>query len=141
MTVFAVEADTTNVAVFIGGGRIELSADIRSQIGQRSVDLLASCAYMNAKPNWGAAREAQTMADAQKQSHLHLVFSSPQKIEVPSEKITVRAREMVITLPLKTAGIWVRTDDGILYFAMFEHTVADRLQRLLHDAQKPGGGA
>ncbi len=40
-------------------------------------------------------------------------------------------------VPLVTAGIWVRTDDGVMYFAMFEHTASEDLQKLLVKAQRP----
>lgn len=134
--VFAVAADTTNVSATIKGKRMEFSSDNRAQIVQKSVDLLASCGFMEAKPKWGAAAEPTSMADAQKQSHLHLVFSGPVKVEVPTEKVTVQVREMVISLPLATAGIWVRTKDGVMYFAMFDGTACNALQKLLNDAQK-----
>ena len=65
------------------------------------------------------------------------MFSSPVKVEVPIEKVTLQVHEMVISLPLVTAGIWVRTDDGVMYFAMFEHTASEDLQKLLVKAQRP----
>jgi hypothetical protein len=43
---------------------------------------------------------------------------------------------MVISLPLATAGIWVRTKDGVMYLAMFDAAARDGLQKLLDDAQK-----
>jgi hypothetical protein len=66
MAFLSLAVETTNVTVVIDGKRVEFSADIRSQIVQRSVDLLASCGYMNAKPNWGASNESNAMAPAQK---------------------------------------------------------------------------
>jgi hypothetical protein len=141
MAGFAVAADATNITAIIKGKHVEFSSGIRPQIVQRSVDLLASCAYMNAKPKWGAAStEPQSIADAEKQSHLHLVFSSPRMVEIPREKVTLQAHEIVISLPLTSAGIWVRTGDGIMYFAKFDHTAADDLQKLLDEAQKHEGG-
>src|SRR5258708_7657963 len=85
-------AETTNVTAIIKGKRVEFSSDVRAQIAQKSVDLLASCGYMEAKPKWGAPTEPPSMEDAQKQSHLHLVFTSPVKVEVPTEKITLQMR-------------------------------------------------
>jgi hypothetical protein len=134
----AMAADTTNVTAIIKGKPVNFSPDVRTQVVQKSVALLASCAYVNAKPKWGAAAtEPRSMADAQKQSHLHLVFSSPHNVEVPIEKVTLRVYEMVISLPLVTAGIWVRTDDGVMYFAMFDHIASEDLQKLLVKAQRP----
>ena len=137
VTGLATAADTTNVTAIIKGKRMEFSSDVRAQIVQKSVDLLASCAYMDAKPKWGAPAEPQSIADAQKQSHLRLVFSSPVKVEVPIEKVTLQVHEMVISLPLVTAGIWVRTKDGVMYLAMFNHTVREDLQKELDKAGKP----
>lgn len=136
-TVFAMAAETTNISAIIKGKRVEFSSDDHAQLVQKSFDLLASCGYMEAKPKWGAPAEPQSIADAQKQPHLHLVFSSAHKVEIPTEKVTLQVREIVISLPLATAGIWVRTGDGVQYFAMFDHTVSEKLQKQLDKAKKP----
>ena len=136
-TVFVTAAETTNVTAMIKGKRVEFSSDDRALLVQKSFDLLASCGYMDAKPKWGAPSQPQSIADAQKQSHLHLVFSSAHKVKIPTEKVTLQVREIVISLPLNTAGIWVRTDDGVQYFAMFDHTVCEELQKQLDKARKP----
>ncbi|MGC3960632.1 MAG: hypothetical protein QM813_22675 [Verrucomicrobiota bacterium] len=137
-TVFVAAADATNITAIIKGKRVEFSSDRRAQAVQKSVELLASCAYMNAKPKWGAGgSEPSSIADARKQSHLHLVFANPTQVEVPIEKVTLKVREMVISLPLATGGVWVRTDDGLLYFAMFDHTISENLQKVLDEALKP----
>ena len=134
----ATAADTTNVTATIKGKRVEFGSGLAAQIAQRSVDLLASCAYMDPKPRWGAtSTEPESIAGAEKQPHLHLAFSSPQKVEIPVEKVTIQPRDIIITLPLTTAGIWVRTDNGVMYFAMFDHTAAEHLQKLLDETQKP----
>src|SRR5215831_8839671 len=131
-------ADTTNVTALIKGKHLEFSPDIGAQVAQKSIGLLASCTYMHAKPKWGAGgSEPESLPDAQKQSHLHWVCSSPVKVQIPVDKVTVEVREMVITLPLATAGIWVRARDGVMYFAMFDSTARSDLQKLLDDAQKP----
>ena len=111
------------------------SPEARAQVVQRSVDLLSSCGYTEPNPKWGAPGQPQSMANAEKESHLRLVFSNPHKVEVPDEKTTVQVREMVISLPLTTGGIWVRSVDGVAYFAMFSHSTAEALQALLKKAQ------
>ena len=136
-TAFATAAETTNITAIIKGKRVQFSPDEHAQLVQKSLALLASCGYMEAKPKWGAPTEPKSIADAQKQSHLRLLFSSAHKVEIPPEKITVQVREMVISLPLATAGIWVRSDDGVQYFAMFDHTVCEELQKQLDKARKP----
>ena len=134
--VLAAPAATTNVTAVFKGKSLEFNLDARTQVAQKSVGLLASCGYVNPKPKWGVD-PTKSMADAQRESHLRLVFSTPVKVEVPIEKVTVQVHEMVISLPLATAGIWVRTDDGVMYFAMFSHTAYEGLHKLLEQAQKP----
>ena len=136
MVLSSVDADTTNVNVVIEGKNIDLNDSFRPKLVQRSIDLLAGSAYMNANPNWGAPTEPQTIADAKKEPHLHLVFSKPRKVEIPILNVAVKAQEMVITLPLKRAGIWVRTNNGVTYFAKFKPLDAESLQKLLDSVQK-----
>jgi len=50
--------------------------------------------------------------------------------------VPVQVREMVISLPLVVGGIWVRTDDGVLYFAKFSHSTVEELRTLLKKAQQ-----
>lgn len=130
-------AETTNVTAIIQGKRVAFSPDDHAQLVQKSFDLLASCSYRDAKPKWGAPAQPQSIADAQKQSHLHLVFSSAHQVKIPTEKVTLPVRELVISLPLHTAGIWVRTADGVQYLAKFDHTVCAELQKQLDKARKP----
>jgi hypothetical protein len=132
--VMAVE--TTNITAVIKGKPLKFSPELRAEAVQKSVDLLSSCAYKDLHPKWGTPANPQSMADAQKDSHMRLVFSSPRKVEVPIEKVTVQVREMVISLPLNTAGIWVRTNDGVLYFAKFSHATAEELRTLLKKVQE-----
>ena len=129
--------DTKNVTAVIKGKSVEFSPEVRAQVVQKSVDLLSSCIHMDPKPIWGAPGQPQTIADAQKESHLRLVYSSARIVEVPVEKVTVQVREMVITLPLNTGGIWVRTEDRVIYFAKFSHTTVEELQALLKGAEAP----
>jgi hypothetical protein len=127
----------SSVTAAIKGKAVEFSPEVRAHVVQKSVDLLSSCIYTDAKPKWGTPGEPESMADAQKESHLRLVFSTPRKVEVPVEKVTVQVREMVITLPLMTGGIWVRTENGIIYFAKYDYTIEQELQKLLKEAQMP----
>lgn len=123
-TIYAVAAGPTNLTATIDGKRVKFNSQVRAQTIQQSVDLLASCTYVD------AAATPVSIVEAQKQSHLHLVFSTPVKVEVPTVKVTLQLREMVITFPLVTAGIWVRTDDGVFYLAKFDHAAGKALQQL-----------
>jgi hypothetical protein len=137
VSVSALAEDTTKVTAVVTNRPLEFSPELRTQVVEKSVALLSSCGYMNAKPKWGAApTEPKSIEDAQKDSHLRLVFSTPRKVKVPGEKITVHVREMVISLPLVIAGIWVRTDEGVVYFAMFGHEPYEELRALLKKAMQ-----
>lgn len=134
----AMAEDAINLAGTIKGAKVAYTRNSRERIARKSVDLLASCIYMNPRPNWGASSTAPPgIENARKQSHLDLVFSTPQKVEVAAEKVTLDVKELVITLPLNSGGIWVRTDDGVKYFAKFDCIVSHDLQKLLSEAQKP----
>jgi len=130
----AMAKGTTNVTAVVKGKPLEFSPAVRDQVIQKSVALLSSCAYVDPRPDWGAPGQPQSIADAQKNSHLRFVFSNPCQVEVPIEKLTVQVREMVVSLPLVTAWIWVRTDEGVRYFAKFSHAVVEGLQPLLQKA-------
>lgn len=133
--VVATAGELATVSATIQGARATFSSEQAGKITQGSVALLASCSYLNPKPRWGAGpTEPQSLSDAKKQSHLHLAFSKPHKVEISTEKVTLQVRELVVTLPLNTAGIWVRTDDKVVYLAMFERTAAENLQKLLDES-------
>jgi hypothetical protein len=128
---FARADDTAQVMGFIHGKQLQLSPEAKQKLSTDSISLLASCAYMDAKPKWDAPTGPKNISDVQKQSHLDVVFSYPVKVEVPIEKVTLQVREMMISLPLTTAGIWVRSGDGVQYFAMFDPAVCENLQKQL----------
>ena len=132
----AIADDTTKVTAVVTNKPLEFSAELRAQVVEKSVALLASCQYMDSKPKWGAPAEPKSIEDVQKDSHIRLVFSRPRKVEVPVEKVTVQVREMVISLPLVVAGIWVRTDEGVVYFAKFGHEPYEDLRALLKKAMQ-----
>ena len=135
---FATAAETTNITAIINAKHLKFTSDDSAQVSQKALELLASCTYLNANPKWGAGgSEPLSIVDAQKQSHLHLSFSSPVKVEVPIVKATLRVREMVISLPLVTGAIWVRSEDKVLFLAKFDHKAHENLQHLLEEAQKP----
>lgn len=129
--------DHEQVGCIIKGKPVLLTPEARTNLVEQSVGLLASCAYMDAKPKWGAPTEPKSITDAQKESHLYFTFASPRTVEVPVLKTKVRVREMVISLPLAVGGIWARTDEGVSYFAMFEYTNTLAINKLLKEAQIP----
>ncbi len=112
----------------------------RTNLVEKSVELLSSCSYMEQTPKWGSHGEPQSMEDIQKQSHLDFIFTTPRTVEVPTMKTTVKVREMVIKMPLITGGIWVRTDDGIIYFSKYNYKLLQGLEKLLLETQQHDTG-
>jgi len=113
---------------------------VRTNLIEKSVALLASCEYADLKPKWGAPAEPKSMAEIEKKSHLRFVFATPRSVEIPVMKMTLKVKEMVIKMPLITGGIWVRTDDGVIYLSKFSHTVVQDLDKLLLEAQQHDTG-
>jgi hypothetical protein len=122
--------DTVQVSCDI---KVKFSPTDHTNVVEKSVSLLSSCAFMD-------THLPQEIADVQKQSHLDFVFATPRTVEVPIMKTTVKVREMVIKMPLITGGIWVRTDDGIIYFSKYNYTVLQELEKLLLEAQQHDTG-
>ncbi len=134
---FATAADSTNLTVTIAGKPVQFDLPANTPIVKAALELLASCAYLDAQPKWNTPPAPRSMDQALPQPHVQLVFSRAVNIEVPIEKVTVAAKEIVISLPLATAGIWVRSDAGIRYFAKFTPRAAANLQKALDQAHSP----
>jgi hypothetical protein len=49
----------------------------------------------------------------------------------------IGVKEIVITLPLSSGDIWVRSDSGTSYFAMFTPEAFFKLDATLKETQKP----
>jgi hypothetical protein len=69
--------------------------------------------------------------------HLHFKFVAPRSImlESPAEKLDVA--EMIMTLPLSRARIWVRSGDEYTWFAKWPYTSA-RLYKPIQSLLKEG---
>jgi hypothetical protein len=78
-------------------------------------------------------------ADVQKGSQLHFVFAKPQTVDVKIADFDVRVEvhEMVITLPVATAQVWVKTKYTTSYFAMFTPHARGVLEDTIDEARKP----
>ena len=51
-------------------------------------------------------------------------------------KTTVKVKEMVILLPLIVGGIWVRTDEGEIYFTKYQYSNVQEVNEFLKEAQR-----
>jgi hypothetical protein len=109
--------------------KLGLTPRSQSNLVEKSVALLSSCAYMD-------KHLPQKIEDVKKQSHLDFKFNSPRIVDVPIMKTTVKIKEMVISLPLIIGGIWVRTDDGDIYFSKFQFSNVQDVNKILTDSQR-----
>jgi hypothetical protein len=116
------------VSVIINDKKMEFAPEVRAKLVEEAVELLSSCIHKDLEPG-------RRLKDAMKESHLSVKFPSPRRVEVPVEEITVEVQEMVITLPLNSGGIWVRSDKGVIYFAKFKHTIVQELEKLLKESK------
>ncbi len=126
-TVFCVQAqDNVQVGCVI---KLDLTPKGQTNLVEKSVALLSSCGYMD-------KNLPQKLEDVKKQSHLDFVFASPRTINVPTMQITVKVKEMVISLPLIIGGIWLCTDEGDIYFSKYNYTEVQAVNDLLKEAQR-----
>ena len=100
----------------------EVSEKVVSAVG----DLLASCTF---------SREVSE-EDWQKsfgRCHLHVKFATPRLLLVdPTGKLEVK--EMIITFPLTSGGVWLQSGDHFKYFAKFAPKTTRPIQLLLKEA-------
>ena len=131
---FARADDTAQVSGVINGKQLQFSPEVRQKLIMESVSLLASSSYSSLHDS---STNKLHFEDAAKQSHLTIIFSKPQTIEVQLEKMKVEVKEMVITLPLSSGDIWVRSGASTSYFAMFTPDASYKLEATLKEVQKP----
>jgi hypothetical protein len=133
-TVVIVRAeDKAQVSGVIEGKLLRFAPEVQRKLAENSIKLLASCSYSSLHD--GNTNKVH-FEDAEKRSHLTIIFSKPHMVEVQLEKINVKVKEMVITLPLTSGGIWVRSDGRTSYFAMFTPDTYFKLEALLKEAQR-----
>ena len=130
---FARADDTAQVSGVIDGKQLQISPEVRQNLITESISLLASCSYSSLHDS---STNKPHFKDAVKQSHLTITFSKPQIVEVPLEKMKVEVKEMVITLPLSSGAVWVRSDTDTSYFAMFTPDRFYKLEATLKEVQK-----
>ncbi len=117
------------VSLSVNGKAIPLPDDAPAGLAGKALELLASCTYRNASPG-------KRLDEPRRKSHVHVAFSETKTVDVKASKEPVRVREMVLTLPLSSGGIWVRTDREVIYFAKFQHALARELTQGLPAAAR-----
>ena len=133
-------SDTAQVNGMIDGKALRLSGPMQHELAEESVRVLKSCTFANLHPT---GEYASTIAHAQERSYLHIKFSERRSVElrvgkreVPSGKVNLKFREMVITLPLSSGAFLVRANKETFYFAKFDCPVSQELEKTLKEAQK-----
>jgi hypothetical protein len=133
-------SDTSQVTGMIDEKPLRLSERMQHDVAEESVRVLRSCTYANLHPTEGYAL---VVAHAREGSYLHVTFSEPRfielsvgKREVPSGKVSLQFREMVITLPLSSGAFLVRSNKETFYFAKFDCPLSQKLERTLEKARK-----
>jgi hypothetical protein len=133
-------SDSVQVSGIIGGKALRLSASTQHELAEESLRVFKSCTYANLHPTGECA---STIAHAKERSYLRVEFSEPQlvelnvgKREVPSGKVNLKFREMVITLPLSSGAFLVRANKETFYFAKFDCPVSQQLEKTLKEAQR-----
>lgn len=121
-------AEKPEVSVVFTNQPVQFAPEVLAKLGEKSSELLASCAYKDFQPS-------KTLEEAATNSYLRVKFNTARRVEIPIEKITLEAQELVITFPLSTGGIWVRTPNGVFYLAKYNCSTSEELRQLLAPAK------
>jgi hypothetical protein len=92
-----------------------------------ALGLLASCHHSedpHSKDEWKKAQEG---------NHVLLVLARPQTVTVLGEKVEVS--QLVVTFPLSSGSIWVRSGNKVLRFAKYEFQKEQPLTAWLRQAR------
>jgi hypothetical protein len=134
--VFARAGDPAQVGGIINGKPLpKLPPDVRQKLEEQSIKLLESCRFAD-------LHSTNDVKRVHGPSFVHFIFANPVDVQEkvgkavsPGGKVKLEIKDMVITLPLASGGIWVQSDQGTSYFAKFDHQIAQALEQLLKEAQ------
>jgi hypothetical protein len=113
--------------------RVQFGGDAREKVASAGLDLLRSCTH-------SATASEEDWLKALHKCHLDIKFTTPRNLIVNrSEKITVA--EMLITFPLASGGIWVRSGERYTHFAKFDPQLCIKIQELLGEAKPAAIGS
>lgn len=127
--------DKAHVSAIIDGKKLQFAPEIEQKLATDFIILLENC--RDASVNDGNTNQPR-FQDAEKHSHLTIIFAKRQSVEVPNVEAKVEVDEMVVTLPLSSGVIWVHSDQDTSHFAKWSsYDTYQEIQRILKDAQKP----
>lgn len=107
--------------------RVQFSDEAGEKLAAASLKLLASCTAS------GPATEKELQDAPARTCHLHLTFARP-RIVTMANSSALAVDEVVVTFPLSSARLWVRSGDQHHWFAKFRPDLCDPIQELLKEA-------
>jgi hypothetical protein len=99
----------------------------REKLAEGAVKMLASCSS-------SCPSSEKDFESLFKQCHLHVKFATPREVTADRKKIKVD--ELIVSFPINTGGIWVRTGEEYYYFTKFAYERCLEIHELLK-AGKP----
>jgi hypothetical protein len=111
----------------VDGKRLGFTPAAADRLAAAALRLLGSCT---------AALDDYTVEDwekAKEGDHVRVRF--PQPPTVTAERHTLKVPELVISLPLSSGRIWVRSDGRVLYFAKYNHELSERLSKCIGEGK------
>jgi hypothetical protein len=106
--------------------RVHFEEDARERLAATGFELLANCTFSH------TASEGE-WHEALRQSHLHFTFATPRTVTfVPPLNATMKREkaeitEMIVTFPLGSGRVWVRSGDEYTWFAKWPCQESTRL--------------
>lgn len=102
-------------------------AEAGEKVSAATLKLLASCTAS------GPATEKEWHEVPAWTCHLHLTFAKPRLVTI-SERQALNVDEIVLTFPLNSARLWIRSGDQYHWFAKFRPDLCKPIQELLKEA-------
>ena len=131
---FARATDAVQVSGVIDGRKLKLTRELQKRLIEESVRLLASCSNTVVQPH-------RRLEDVKSKSQLHFAFTEPRSfdlgVEKRPERMGVRVKEMVITLPLASGGAWIDSTKFRWFCSKYDAKAAQDIEEILKAAQKP----
>lgn len=106
--------------------RVQFSAEAGEKVSAAMLKLLTSCTAS------ASATESQLQDAPTGTCHLHFTFTKPRIIAMANSQ-ALSVDELVVTFPLSSARLWVRSGDQYHWFAKFRPDLCDPIQELLKE--------
>lgn len=107
--------------------RVQFSDEAGEKLAAATLELLASCTAS------GLATEKDFQDAPARTCHLHLTLAKPHVVTMANSP-AFAVDEVVMTFPLSSARLWVRSGDQYHWFAKFRPNLCGPIQELLKEA-------